>query len=344
MLTLIRRQFSQIREQLQTLLSGRARVEQDRTARALLGDRFKGYRTDVASFGDVAAWAQSVGSSRTGAQAVLRSGDPEEAGEAIATALAADAKVQETLTRLGDIAKIDAASFMQGRTLVEAAGVLEAASGDSDGLFAFATFATAIQDAGPHGIMPLLEERLGNGGLAGFGAQIEALAVRQLAKSVYGQLGSKLSRYRGAKLDQLRAALAEKDKELIQLSRRRLRARVKGAAHPPRGNGVGRKSTWTDMALIENEIGKKQRYISGPGPDATGRKGAVRAEAVLDDVPACRRSVSAEKQHQVRPLHHRRGVADAAGVGHRRAVAMRPDGCGRRHQSAPAEQLFQDDD
>ena len=119
--------------------------------------------------------------------------------------------------------------------------------------------------------MPLLEDRLGNGGPAGFGAQIEALAVRQLAKTVYGQLGSKLSRYRGAKLDQLRAALAEKDKKIIQLSRRRLRARVKGAAHPPRGNGVGRKSTWTDMALIENEIGKKQRYI--PVRDLTQRAG-----------------------------------------------------------------------
>ena len=36
------------------------------------------------------------------------------------------------------------------------------------------------------------------------GAQVEALAVRQLAKAVYAQLGNKLSRYRGTKLDDLR--------------------------------------------------------------------------------------------------------------------------------------------
>jgi very-short-patch-repair endonuclease len=264
------------RAQLETLLEGRAQVEQDQTVCALLGERFIGHRTDVASFEGVKEWAQSVGSFGAPARAVLRSGDPEEARDAITIALAANAKLQEALARLSDIAKIDATSFIQDKTLVETASVLEEASGDSEGLFAFATFATAIQDAGPHGIMPLLEERLGNGGLAGLGAQVEALAVRQLAKTVYAQLGSKLSRYRGAKLDELRAALAEKDKEIIQLSRRQLRARVKGGAHPPSGNGVGKKSTWTDMALIENEIGKKQRYI--PVRDLTQRAGNALAE------------------------------------------------------------------
>jgi transcription elongation GreA/GreB family factor len=37
---------------------------------------------------------------------------------------------------------------------------------------------------------------------------------------------------------------------------------VFAAAKPPRGNGIGRKSTWTEMALLENEVSKKQRFIS----------------------------------------------------------------------------------
>ena len=42
------------------------------------------------------------------------------------------------------------------------------------------------------------------------------------------------------------------------------------------GNGIGKKSTWTDMALIENEISKKQRFISVR--DLTQRAGEALAE------------------------------------------------------------------
>ncbi len=192
--------------------------------------------------------------------------------------------------------------------------------------------------------MPLLEERLGNGGLGGFGAQVEALAVRQLAKTVYGQLGSKLTRYRGAKLDQLRAALAEKDKEIIQLSRRQLRARLKGGACPPRGNGVGRKSTWTDMALIENEIGKKQRYI--PVRDLTQRAGSALSELK----PCWMMSPLAVAQYLPKnSVKFDLCIIDEASQMppescYWRAVAVRPSGRGRRHQSTPAKQFFQNAD
>ena len=265
-----------IATRLEVLLAGRAQLEQNQTVRGLLADRFHGYRTEVSRFEAVAEWARTVGAYAPLVRTVLRSGDPQEAEESILIVLSANAKFQETLNRLGSVARMDATTFMRGETLVEVADLLEKASGDNEGLFAFATFATAVEGADPQGVMPLVEERIRSGSLSGLGAQIEALAIRQLAKTVFAQLGSKLSRYRGAKLDALRAALAEKDKEIIQLSRRQLRARVKGGARPPGGNGIGRKSTWTDMALIENEIGKKQRYI--PVRDLTQRAGNALAE------------------------------------------------------------------
>ncbi len=263
------------RARLETLLSGRTELDRHEAARELLGDRFTGHRTDVGAYETIIAWAQSITAAQV-TRAVLLRGDPQEARQPIAAVLSAEAKLNATLDRLSNTAKIDVASFMRGRTLVEAAAALENAAIDSDGLFAFAGFAAALQDVSAHGIMPLVEERLQAGSLSGMGAQAEALAVRQLAKAVFAQLGNKLSRYRGTKLDELRASLAEKDREIIQLSRRQLRVKVKAAARPPIGNGIGKKSTWTDMALIENEISKKQRFI--PVRDLTQRAGEALAE------------------------------------------------------------------
>src|SRR5882672_3407710 len=95
------------------------------------------------------------------------------------------------------------------------------------------------------------KERLKNGSsLDGLAEQFEAVAVRQMAKAVYASAGSELTRYRGSKLDALRALLAEQDREIIKLSRRQLRTKLSASARPPQGNGIGRKSTWTELALI----------------------------------------------------------------------------------------------
>lgn len=182
----------------------------------------------------------------------------------------------DTLTKLADVAKIEVHAFTRGRGLPEVASALEQASLDGNGLFAFAAFATALTDAGPEGLMPLVQEKLERGSLEGLGVQAEALAIRHLAKTVFAQMGHKLARYRGRWLEELRASLAEKDREIIQLSRAQLRAKIKATARPPIGNGVGKKSSWTEMALIENEISKKQRFI--PVRDLTQRAGQALIE------------------------------------------------------------------
>ena len=247
---------------LEELLSERTKLDTHGVARELLRDHFKGHRTAAARFEGLVAWAQSAQLMASMVQRVLGAGSPIHAGEIIAAVLSAEANLSVTLARMSDVAKINPSAFMEGRSLAQAAELLAKAAGDSEGLFAFAGFAGALQDAGPQGIMPLVEERTRGGSLQGLGAQIEALAVRQLAKAVFAQYGNKLSRFRGTKLDELRTELAQKDKEIIQLSRKQLRAKVKTVARPPGGNGMGKKSTWTDMALIDNEVSKKQRFIA----------------------------------------------------------------------------------
>jgi very-short-patch-repair endonuclease len=250
------------RTRLEELLSDHRNLDRHSVARTLLGTLFNECRTNPTHFRDVAAWAHAVGLHGEAVRTVLARGNPQDAAQHVAVVLAAETAFKATLSRLSEVAKVEPALFTRGKSLKDAAAEAKIASEDGDGLFAYSTFSTALQEAGPSGILPLVEERLLSGSLSGLGAQLEALAVRRLAKAVYAKFGMKLTRYRGAKLDDLRASLAKKDKEIITLTRFQLRAKVKAGAKPPRGSGVGRKSTWTEMALIENEVSKKQKFIS----------------------------------------------------------------------------------
>lgn len=284
-------EIGDLKLRLETLLSQRRGLDDHQQARELLGERFAGHKTQSEYLGALSKWARSTENHAPLLRNVLFRGDPLAASRAISAAVSSEDKLTTTLAKLAEIAKIEADAFTRDRSLSEAAEALELASSDGSGLFAFATFATALTDAGPEGILPIVQERQRHGSLVGLGSQVEALAIRQLAKAVYAQLGRKLSRYRGARLDELRAALVEKDREIIQLSRKQLRATVKATARPPMGNGIGRKSTWTNMSLIENEISKKQRYI--PVRDLTQRAG----EALIELKPCWMMSPLAVAQY-----------------------------------------------
>ena len=193
------------------------------------------------------------------------------------------------------------------------------------------------------GCIPLVKERLKNGGsLDGLADQFEAVAIRQMAKAVYAGAGSELTKYRGSKLDELRKLLAEQDSEIIELSRRQLRTKLRRICSASTGQWDGRKSTWTELALIENEISKKQRYISVR--DLTQRAG----RALLELKPCWMMSPLAVAQYVPKgSIHFDLCIIDEASqmppeVGDRRATPMRSDGRRRGYEPASAKQLLQD--
>ena len=100
-----------------------------------------------------------------------------------------------------------------------------------------------------------------------------------------------LIKFPGSKLNELRSKLARLDRKIIESSRSVLRAKIKANAKPPHGNGVGRRSSWTGLALIENECSKKQRYI--PVRDLTRRA----AKALLELKPCWMMSPLAVAQY-----------------------------------------------
>ena len=69
-----------------------------------------------------------------------------------------------------------------------------------------------------------------------------------------------LFRTSGMTLEQARANLKELDQEILKLHQQELSNKLK-AAKPLPGNGYGKRSTWTEDALLHNEISKKHRHV-----------------------------------------------------------------------------------
>lgn len=132
---------------------------------------------------------------------------------------------------------------------------------DIDGLLTNASFFDASEELDRFDLKWVLFELLKNDDLVHRLAPImEAIIYRALSISVYQEKGKILNRYTGKRIENLRRRFKDADIDLLRLNQKVLRAKVHALANPPSGNQRGPKKTWTDMALIENEINKK-RYI-----------------------------------------------------------------------------------
>jgi very-short-patch-repair endonuclease len=93
------------------------------------------------------------------------------------------------------------------------------------------------------------------------GPIMRAIVAKSMADHAFDIHGNALQGYDGEDFDRIRAEIVEKDRELIAMSRDVVKNQLIANANPPAGNGIGRKSTFTDMSLIRNEMGKKRNRI-----------------------------------------------------------------------------------
>ena len=91
---------------------------------------------------------------------------------------------------------------------------------------------------------------------------VRALIARSMADLAYKGWAPALQGYDGQDFDRIRGEIRSKDREMIELSRAAVVQELLESARPPAGNNVGRKSTFTEMSLIYNELYKKKRRIS----------------------------------------------------------------------------------
>jgi very-short-patch-repair endonuclease len=154
---------------------------------------------------------------------------------------------------------------------------LRSAAEDRQGLFVHSHLYTLIASLQKHPLSEIVEQlRIERNDLISLSTVSEALFARSLAREVYSEYGSILSKRTGADLLALRTEIAALDRDIISNTHDHLRAKIKEAGRPPAGNGKGAKSTWSEYSLINNEVEKKKRHI--PLRDLTARAGSALLE------------------------------------------------------------------
>ncbi len=87
----------------------------------------------------------------------------------------------------------------------------------------------------------------------------EYMIYSAVAREIY-QRNPVISKTTGMGLNQARARIKELDKEVLELQQTELCSKL-NASKPMGGNGRGRKSTWTEGALLLNEINKQRCHV-----------------------------------------------------------------------------------
>lgn len=246
-------------------------------AAELLEHNFAGAETDIALLKQLVAWSGGAVVHSERLLGILGGESVEEACTHAATVVDLEETAVALVEDLTRQAKVDSALLLDRVSLRATAEQLSAAAADPEGLFSCASFAVLTAPLNELGFRPLREFLTGQGGsLDSFADRCEALIFRRLAKAVFDDHAGRLGTYSGAHLNGLRRSVASLDRDLVGLARKDLRARIQAAANPPWGNSQGRKSTYTEMALIENEVSKTQRFI--PVRDLTQRAGKALLE------------------------------------------------------------------
>ena len=253
-------------ERIDTQLQQKASLDENEEVRKLLGDSFNGALTNWKSLETSAKAMQVIMSNRIDLDVllnILEEGRVKEELEATELVIQEDSNAETSLTDLSQYTKIDITHFSSDRTYAEIAEYLAEASTDREGLRVHSDYVRARQGLEDAGFDWVAEALLEEGhSLDGLDEILEAVVIRALAIQVFETHGNILAQSQGNQLDQLRARFAALDHKIIKMSRDHLKAKAHRLANPPHGNGVGRKSTWTEMALIKNEINKKMRFIS----------------------------------------------------------------------------------
>ncbi|WP_165793869.1 DUF4011 domain-containing protein [Hyphococcus luteus] len=256
----------ELAKQIEANVKRKHELDSDTVIAGTLEDKFHGAVTDIEELARNLTIAQIATSNDAYADEILTQ---VEAGsiipclKALQSVQERDAFAREALEALCDRSHIPQSQITEGRDHGEVAVFLDAACSDESGLQAHAKYARARRRVDELGFGWATTALLGQEqALRGFGEIIEASVIRAMALQLMSTHGAVLDRFPGTQLDALRAKLAGLDSQIIRLAQQQLRSMVAGSANPPSGIGSGPKSRWTEMALLENETSKKQRFIA----------------------------------------------------------------------------------
>lgn len=268
--------LSHLAKQIETYIALTQLLDRDTQAQAILGDRFQGAHTDAAPLARICELLRDDVPYVENASSLIASSKTAIAQRRLDEVVRAAKTSDELLNALCRLTETPREHFMSSAP-AEIAVHLQAAASDREGLFTHAAMTTHMEALEDCGIMPLAAHLIDTTKrLDDLADLVEAATMRTLAKSVCDEYDRKLAKYTGQTLNKLRSTLAHQDRALTKLSRCVLRHRIHSNAKPPRGVSTGRKSTWTQKALLDNEIAKQQRFVAVR--DLTARAGEALQE------------------------------------------------------------------
>lgn len=246
--------------------SGLARKIEETPAREFLGKRFTDLttRTDVLTIECDLAEAIAATDDAELTLAAIRSGKVKEMAAEYERFAARRARIE---TQTGNFASdlglpesLSTPMALARRT----ADLMEAAA-DPQSLLDRAQLKRAEDSLRQQGLGELIDWAVAEGEAfdpARLAPIVRALIARSMADLAYKEWGPALQGYDGQDFDRIRAEIRSKDREMIELSRTAVVQELLQSARPPAGNNIGRKSSFTDMSLIYNELYKRKRRIS----------------------------------------------------------------------------------
>lgn len=186
--------------------------------------------------------------------------------------LNSDVAAEESLDKICNLVNVDSRNCFSNYSHKELGEFLLKASIDKEGLIAYSHFFSAALELSSKGYKEIIENLLETPkGLKKLSRTVDALIGESLARETYSKFGATLAKYNGIKLNKLRQRIKELDREILKLSRKRLGVKLRSNSCPPQGSRSGRRSEWTDMALLNHEITKKARFL--PARELTRRAG-----------------------------------------------------------------------
>jgi len=253
-------------------------MSENTNAHAILGDIYQNLDKKRADVDTAIYIAQLILESdskiRSGFLHTISNSKLVEVSETLAQCVQAETEAHESLESLSNLTGID---YQNSYPQNELSNFLFQSSEDKEGLILNSRLKGTYQKLQVANLGPVLDYLLSSDNkLKNLAKLIQAIINHAIAIQVYDKYGQALRNYNGNELNAARKQLAKLDKEIISQSRKKLRYRLAAMASPPKGNGRGPKSEWTESCLIENEANKRTRYISPR--DLTRRAGQALLE------------------------------------------------------------------
>ena len=245
---------------------------------------FKGLTHEVAEMELAVEYSEALKELRVDArivQALLRSDSPFELNMFLSAYAEQGRSGREDLLAIWRAFEtawgIEAPVFLESKetvvstSLANLARRLASAASDAEGLRLFAEIGRLQSEADELGAGWVYPEMLRAGAdLALFADVFELALIRVILLTVIKADGAQVLRFGGAQLDNVKGRFRKLDAALAELEAKRiLSARLTDQI--PYGNGVGAVRTYTEGALLANEIGKQRRII--PIRDLVSRAG-----------------------------------------------------------------------